>query len=307
MKILITGGAGFIGTNLTKKLLDCGHTITIVDNLMSSTINNIPNDERVEFFKHDIIQPLPLTKRFDQIYHLACPASPPQYQANPLHTLDTNYLGTRNVLDYAKHHGSKVLLTSTSEVYGDPLTNPQFEEYRGNTNTVGPRACYDEGKRIAETLVYEYYHQYGVEGLIARIFNTYGPYMLANDGRVVSNFINQAIRNEPITIYGDGSQTRSFCYVSDMVDGLIALMNKGPSATPINLGNPIEYSVLELAQIIIDMVKAKSEIVFKPLPVDDPKVRRPDITKAKRLLRWSPLETTTVGLEKTIAYFKEIA
>jgi UDP-glucuronate decarboxylase len=307
VKILITGGAGFIGTNLTKKLLDCGHTITIVDNLMSSTINNIPNDERVEFFKHDIIQPLPLTKRFDQIYHLACPASPPQYQANPLHTLDTNYLGTRNVLDYAKHHGSKVLLTSTSEVYGDPLTNPQFEEYRGNTNTVGPRACYDEGKRIAETLVYEYYHQYGVEGLIARIFNTYGPYMLANDGRVVSNFINQAIRNEPITIYGDGSQTRSFCYVSDMVDGLIALMNKGPSATPINLGNPIEYSVLELAQIIIDMVKAKSEIVFKPLPVDDPKVRRPDITKAKRLLRWSPLETTTVGLEKTIAYFKEIA
>lgn len=307
MKILITGGAGFIGTNLTKKLLDCGHTITIVDNLMSSTINNIPNDERVEFFKHDIIQPLPLTKRFDQIYHLACPASPPQYQANPLHTLDTNYLGTRNVLDYAKHHGSKVLLTSTSEVYGDPLTNPQVEEYRGNTNTVGPRACYDEGKRIAETLVYEYYHQYCVEGLIARIFNTYGPYMLANDGRVVSNFINQAIRNEPITIYGDGSQTRSFCYVSDMVDGLIALMNKGPSATPINLGNPIEYSVLELAQIIIDMVKAKSKIVFKPLPVDDPKVRRPDITKAKRLLGWSPLETTTVGLEKTIAYFKEIA
>lgn len=306
-KILITGGAGFIGSNLCSFLLEKGHFVTSLDNFYSSSKSNIQeliNHPNFKFIKHNVIEPFNFENNYDEIYHLACPASPKQYQKDPIFTLDTNYLGTKNALEFALKSGSKVLLTSTSEVYGDPLVHPQSELYWGNVNPNGIRSCYDEGKRIAETLMVDYHRMHKLPVRIARIFNTYGPKMEKDDGRVVSNFINQALHNEPLTIYGNGLQTRSFCYIADMVEGLVLLMESDRLMLgPINLGNNKELSVSDLAYVIIQLTSSHSQVTFRPLPSDDPKLRKPDIDNAIRLIQWSPKTELNIGLAKTIEYF----
>jgi UDP-glucuronate decarboxylase len=305
MRILVTGGAGFIGSHLIDRLIQAQNEVICLDNFYTGTkrnISNLINHPNFELIRHDVTEPIRL--EVDQIYHLACPASPVHYQYNPIKTTKVNFLGTLNMLGLAKRVKARFLLASTSEVYGDPTVHPQPEEYRGNVNPIGIRSCYDEGKRIAETLSFDYHREHNVDIHVARIFNTYGPRMLENDGRVVSNFISQSLRGNPLTIYGDGSQTRSFCYVENLVDGLIRLMESDCSG-PINLGNPEEYTILELAQKIRDKLNPKQEIVFKPLPQDDPKQRKPDITKAKNWLNWQPTISLEEGLTKTIMEFKQ--
>tara|TARA_Y100001935_G_scaffold251273_1_gene252875 strand:- start:546 stop:1469 length:924 start_codon:yes stop_codon:yes gene_type:complete len=305
MIILVTGGCGFIGSHLCEKLLKLNHKVICLDNCFSGSKDNIRhllNNPNFEFIRHDITQKIYL--EVDQIYHLACPASPKYYQQNPIKTVKTNVIGTLNMLGMANRLNARILLTSTSEVYGDALISPQVEEYWGNVNPIGIRSCYDEGKRIAETLMIEYNRKHNVETRIVRIFNTYGPRLAKLDGRVVSNFIIQAINNEDITIYGDGSQTRSFCFVDDLVNGLIKIMNSNYHL-PINLGNPHEITIKELANIIIGLTNSKSKLIFNDLPQDDPKQRRPNIDKANNLLDWKPTTKLTDGLLKTIKYFKD--
>ena len=306
MRVLVTGGSGFIGSHLTERLLGLGHQVIVLDNFYTSdkkNIQHLTNKPNLEVIRHDVINPY--IAEVDAIYHLACPASPVHYQRFPVQTIKTSVLGSINMLDLALRLQIPILLSSTSEVYGDPEISPQVETYWGNVNPIGIRACYDEGKRASETLFFDYHRQYGVDVKIARIFNTYGPNMSPNDGRVVSNFIVQALKSEDITIYGDGSQTRSFCFVNDLVDGLIKLMGTGTSIQgPINLGNPVEYTVKELAEIIIEMTMSKSKIVYRDLPSDDPKQRKPDISKAKELLTWVPQIELKTGLQLTIDYFK---
>lgn len=305
MRILVTGGAGFIGSHLIDRLMEQGNEVICLDNFYTGHKRNILkwlDHPYFELIRHDITEPIRL--EVDQVYHLACPASPVHYQFNPVKTIKTNVLGTLYMLGLAKRVKARFLLASTSEVYGDPDVHPQPEEYRGNVNCIGIRSCYDEGKRVAETLSFEYYREHNVDIRVARIFNTYGPRMLENDGRVVSNFIVQALKGIPITVYGDGSQTRSFCYVSDLVEGLIRLMN-GEHIGPLNLGNPGEYSILELAQKIQQRINPNAEIIFKPLPEDDPKQRQPDITKAKTWLGWEPTIPLAEGLEMTIDDFRQ--
>jgi UDP-glucuronate decarboxylase len=304
MRILVTGGAGFIGSHLIDRLMAQGHEVICLDNFYTGHKRNVLkwlDNPYFELIRHDITEPIRLEA--DQIYHLACPASPVHYQYNPVKTIKTNVLGTLNMLGLAKRVKARFLLASTSEVYGDPEIHPQSEEYRGNVNPIGIRSCYDEGKRVAETLAFDYHRQNNVEIRVARIFNTYGSRMLENDGRVVSNFVVQSLKGEPLTVYGDGSQTRSFCYVSDLVEGLMRLMN-GDAIGPINLGNPGEYTILELAQAVQKMVNPDAEIIFKPLPQDDPRRRRPDITKAKSLLGWEPTVPLQEGLKLTIEDFR---
>ena len=306
--ILITGGAGFIGSNLCEKLLYDGHKIICVDNLLTGNIKNVEhllNNPNFTFINHDIIEPLEINADIDEIYNFACPASPPKYQKDPVNTLKVNFIGVLNLLELARLKNAKFLQSSTSEVYGEPEITPQHENYRGNVNTIGIRSCYDEGKRVAETLVMEYHNQYNVDTRIVRIFNTYGPKMDKNDGRVVSNFINQALNNENITLYGNGEQTRSFCYIDDQIDGLIKLMNSNYNY-PVNIGNPYELNVKELANIILNLTKSNSKIIYVDLPLDDPTNRKPDITKAKNILNWEPTYDLEKGLIKTIKYFIEI-
>ena len=305
MRILVTGGSGFIGSHLTAELLKAGHQVLVLDNFYTSDKANIQHlaaNQNLEVIRHDVINPF--IAEVDAIYHLACPASPVHYQRFPVQTIKTSVLGSINMLDLALRLQVPILLSSTSEVYGDPEISPQVESYWGNVNPIGIRACYDEGKRAAETLFFDYHRQYGVNIKVARIFNTYGPNMSPNDGRVVSNFIMQALRSEDITIYGDGLQTRSFCYVDDLVNGLMALMSMNSEVHgPINLGNPNEFTVKQLAEKIIEMTDSKSQIVYKDLPADDPKQRKPDISSAKKVLGWSPTIEISEGLEKTIKYF----
>ena len=304
MKILVTGGAGFIGSHLIDRLMEQGHEVLCLDNFYTGSKQNILqwlDNPKFELIRHDITEPIRL--EVDQVYHLACPASPVHYQFNPVKTIKTNVMGTLNMLGLAKRVKARFLLASTSEVYGDPDVHPQSEEYRGNVNCIGPRSCYDEGKRVAETLAFEYYREHKVDIRVARIFNTFGPRMQEQDGRVVSNFIVQSIKGTPLTIYGDGSQTRSFCYVSDLVEGLMRLMN-GDFVGPVNLGNPGEYTILELAQIIQGMINPDTELIYKPLPEDDPKQRQPNITRAQTYLNWEPTIPLKEGLEMTIKDFK---
>ncbi|WPF87153.1 UDP-glucuronic acid decarboxylase family protein [Cyanobacterium aponinum AL20118] len=305
MRILVTGGAGFVGSHLIDRLMEQGNEVLCLDNFYTGTKANIQkwfNNPYFELIRHDITEPIRL--EVDQIYHLACPASPIHYQFNPVKTTKVNVMGTLNMLGLAKRVKARFLLASTSEVYGDPDVHPQPEEYRGNVNCIGIRSCYDEGKRVAETLAFDYYREHKLEIRVARIFNTYGPRMLENDGRVVSNFIAQALRGIPLTVYGDGSQTRSFCYVSDLVEGLMRLMNND-YVGPVNLGNPGEYTILELAKTIQEMVNPEAELVYKPLPEDDPKQRQPDITKAKQYLDWQPTIPLKDGLRMTIEDFRQ--
>ena len=306
MKILITGGTGFIGNHLCRRLVKEGNYVICLDNNFTGNMENIKdliNNPNFEFIRHDITQPILI--EIDQIYHLACPASPISYQYNAIKSIKTNILGTLNALGIAKRTKARILLTSTSEVYGDPKISPQTEEYWGNVNPIGIRSCYDEGKRVAETLMMEYNRSHNTEIRIARIFNTYGPNMDKNDGRVVSNFLNQSLNNKDITIYGDGSQTRSFCYVDDTVDGLIKLMNQNKTNGPINIGNPYEMTILELANEILKLSNTKSKLIYKTLPSDDPMKRQPDISKAKKYLNWEPKIQLLDGLKKTIDYFKK--
>ena len=303
MRILVTGGAGFIGSHLIDRLMNQGHEVLCLDNFYTGSKQNILtwlDNPKFEIVRHDITEPIRL--EVDQVYHLACPASPVHYQFNPVKTIKTNVMGTLNMLGLAKRVKARFLLASTSEVYGDPDVHPQSEEYRGNVNCIGIRSCYDEGKRVAETLAFEYYREHKVDIRVARIFNTYGPRMQEQDGRVVSNFIVQSIKGTPLTVYGDGSQTRSFCYVSDLVEGLMRLMN-GDFIGPVNLGNPGEYTILELAQIIQSMINPDTELIYKPLPEDDPKQRQPDITRAQTYLDWQPTIPLNEGLEMTIKDF----
>lgn len=306
--ILITGGAGFIGSHLCERLLSAGHEIICLDNLFTGSKNNIRHlfkNKNFKFLKHDIIEPFYLKGKIDEIYNLACPASPIHYQINAIRTIKANTIGMIHVLGFAKKHKARILQASTSEVYGDPLEHPQKESYRGNVNTIGPRACYDEGKRVAETLTFDYHRKWRIEIKVARIFNTYGPRMAKDDGRVVSNFCIQALQNKPITIYGDGGQTRSFCYVSDLVDGLIKLMESPANFTgPINLGNPGEFTIEELAKKVLALTGSKSRIIHKRLPEDDPRQRQPEITLARKMLKWQPEVRLEEGLEKTVKYFK---
>ncbi|MEM9271736.1 MAG: UDP-glucuronic acid decarboxylase family protein [Cyanobacteria bacterium P01_F01_bin.143] len=305
MRILVTGGAGFIGSHLIDRLMMQGNEVLCLDNFYTGHKHNILkwlNNPYFELIRHDVTEPIRLEA--DQIYHLACPASPIHYQYNPVKTIKTNVMGTLNMLGLAKRVKARFLLASTSEVYGDPDVHPQPEEYRGNVNCIGIRSCYDEGKRVAETLAFDYHRQNNVDIRVMRIFNTYGPRMLENDGRVVSNFIAQALQGKPLTVYGDGSQTRSFCYVSDLVEGMMRLMN-GEHVGPINIGNPGEYTILELANTIQKMVNPDAELVFKPLPEDDPKQRQPDISRAKKLLDWEPKIPLQEGLELTIKDFRD--
>jgi len=305
-RTLITGGAGFIGSHLCEQLLSQGKEILCVDNYFTGRRQNLEsliNQAGFELLRHDIT--FPLYVETDHIYNLACPASPVHYQFDPVQTTKTSVHGAINMLGLAKRTKARILQASTSEIYGDPAEHPQTESYNGNVNPIGPRACYDEGKRCAETLFFDYYRQHKLAIRVARIFNTYGPRMLANDGRVVSNFIVQALKNQPITVYGDGSQTRSFCYVDDLVRGLINLMEAPDSFTgPVNLGNPVEVTVLGLAEHIIRLTNSKSKIVNKPIPEDDPTRRRPDISLAKSALDWSPAVQLEEGLERTIHYFR---
>jgi len=306
-KILITGGAGFIGSYLCEYLLQKGHKIICLDNLSTGNKKNIAyllKNENFEFVKHDIT--IPYFRKVDEIYNLACPASPIHYQSDPVKTLKTNVLGVINMLDLARKNHAKILQASTSEVYGDPLVHPQKEDYWGNVNPIGLRSCYDEGKRCAETFFMDYYRQYRLSIKIVRIFNTYGPKMDINDGRVVSNFIVQALENRPITIYGDGNQTRSFQYIDDLIIGMVKMMNSGEKFIgPVNLGNPKEFTIKELAKEIIKLTKSKSPIVHKPLPIDDPRRRKPDINLAEKKLHWYPKLNLEKGLRKTIDYFQE--
>ncbi|MBO7543293.1 SDR family oxidoreductase [bacterium] len=305
--ILVTGGAGFIGSHLTAELLKTGNLVTVIDNLSSGRIENIrefESDPAFRFVEHDVSEPY--CEDFDLIFNFACPASPDAYQTDPIQTTKTSMLGAFNMLGLAKRCGARLLQASTSEVYGDPLVHPQVESYWGNVNPVGIRSCYDEGKRVAETLCNDYRRQNGVDTKIIRIFNTYGPRMRVNDGRVVSNFIVQALQGKDITVYGDGSQTRSFCYVSDLVRGIILMMEKDGFPGPVNLGNPGEFTILEAAKIVIEMTGSKSKIINLPLPSDDPTVRRPDISLAKSQLGWEPEIPFREGLKKTIEYFEKV-
>lgn len=305
-RILVTGGAGFLGSHLVERLLGTGHSVLCLDNFSTGTHHNLRHlGERndLTIVDHDVALPFDLGS-FDEIYNLACPASPPHYQADPIQTTKTCVLGAMNVLEVARKYNARVLQASTSEIYGDPNVHPQRETYWGNVNPIGPRACYDEGKRCAETLFFDYARTYDVSVRVARIFNTYGPRMRPDDGRVVSNFIVQALRGEDITVYGSGEQTRSFCYVSDLVDGLIRLMDSPDSVgAPVNLGNPGEFTVGNLATMVINMVGSRSSIVYRPLPIDDPRQRRPDISQAKTRLDWHPKVSLQDGLAKTIDYF----
>ena len=303
-RIAITGGAGFIGSHLTDLLLSLGHEVVVVDNLFTGRKTNFEHNldnKNFEFIRHDVVFPLYL--EVDEVYHLACPASPEHYQYNAIKTIKTNVLGTINMLGLAKRSKASFLLASTSEIYGDPLEHPQKETYWGNVNTVGPRSCYDEGKRIAETLAMNYRVQNNVNTKIVRIFNTYGPRMSFNDGRVVSNFIVQALKGEDITIYGDGTQTRSFCFVEDLIQGFVKMIAKKDFFGPCNLGNPTELNMKELATKIITLTNSKSKIVYRPLPQDDPKRRKPDITLAKEKLNWEPKISVDEGLKRTIEDF----
>jgi UDP-glucuronate decarboxylase len=305
MRILITGGAGFLGSHLCDKLLAAGHEVVCLDNLFTGSKANVAHllsHPNFEFVRHDVIDPFKY--EVDQIYNLACPASPPHYQYNPIKTIKTSVMGAINCLGLAKRVKARVFQASTSEIYGDPAVHPQPESYWGNVNPIGRRSCYDEGKRVAETLFFDYHRENKVDIRIVRIFNTYGPRMHPNDGRVVSNFIVQALKGENITVYGDGQQTRSFCYVDDLLEGFVRLMDQTETIGPINLGNPGEFTMLELAENVLKLTKSKSKIVHKPLPADDPKQRRPDITLARKYLKWEPEVALAEGLKKTIAYFK---
>jgi len=307
-RILVTGGAGFLGSHLCDKLVSLGHDVLCIDNFFTGTRDNIEHlqdSPRFELMRHDITFPIYI--EVDQIYNLACPASPIHYQFDPVQTTKTSVHGAINMLGLAKRVRAKILQASTSEVYGDPAEHPQTEAYWGNVNPIGPRSCYDEGKRCAETLFFDYWRQHQVRIKVARIFNTYGPRMHPNDGRVVSNFIVQALRGEPITIYGEGTQTRSFCFVSDLIDGLVRLMDSPNAVTgPINLGNPREMTMVQLARTIIELTGSRSELIFKPLPADDPRQRRPDIAQAEQVLGWVPRVPIDDGLHETIAYFDKL-
>lgn len=306
MRVLITGGAGFVGSHLAQRLLGAGHEVVVVDNYFTGSKDNIAHlvgDSRFEVLRHDVT--FPLYVEVDAIYNLASPASPIHYQHDPVQTTKTNVMGAINMLGLAKRLRVPILQASTSEVYGDPEVHPQTEDYWGRVNPIGPRACYDEAKRVAETLFFDYHRQHGLDIRVARIFNTYGPRMAADDGRVVSNFIVQALRGEPLTVYGDGSQTRSFCYVDDLVEGLVALMdNKSGEVGPVNLGNPGEFTMLELAEKVLAHTGSASGIEYLPLPQDDPRQRQPDISKAKKVLGWEPKVALDDGLEKTVDYFR---
>ncbi len=308
MRVLVTGGAGFLGTHLCTRLLDMGHEVICIDNFFTGSKRNIVpllDNPLFEFIRHDVTFPLYI--EVDEIYNLACPASPIHYQHDPVQTTKTSVHGAINMLGLAKRTGAKIMQASTSEVYGDPAVHPQTEDYWGNVNPIGFRSCYDEGKRCAETLFFDYRRQHDMPIKVARIFNTYGPYMHANDGRVVSNFIVQALKGVPITIYGEGQQTRSFCYVDDLIEGFVRLMDTPHEVTgPINLGNPGEFTIRQLAETVIEMTDSKSELVFEPLPEDDPMQRQPDITRAKQQLGWEPTVPLAQGLERTIAYFRGV-
>ena len=307
-RILVTGGAGFVGSHLCERLLADGHDVLCADNFFTGSKDNIVHllgKPHFELLRHDIT--FPLHVEVDEIYNLACPASPIHYQYDPVQTTKTSVHGAINMLGLAKRTRAKIFQASTSEIYGDPAVHPQTEDYRGNVSTIGPRACYDEGKRCAETLFFDYYRQFKTNIRIARFFNTYGPRMRPDDGRVISNFIVQALRGEPITIYGDGSQTRSFCYVDDLINGIVKLMDATDDVTgPMNLGNPVEFTIAQLADVVVKMTGAKSTIEFRPLPEDDPLQRCPDIAFAKRALNWEPTIPLAKGLEATIAYFETV-
>ncbi|MFP4031255.1 MAG: UDP-glucuronic acid decarboxylase family protein [Desulfococcaceae bacterium] len=307
-RILVTGGAGFLGSHLCERLVDRGHEVICLDNFFTGAKRNIRallDRRNFELVRHDLVHPIFL--EVDEIYNLACPASPIHYQQNPVKTVKTCVMGAIHMLGLAKRVGAKIMQASTSEVYGDPTVHPQTEDYRGNVNPIGRRSCYDEGKRCAETLFFDYWRQHGMRVKVARIFNTYGPRMHPNDGRVVSNFIVQALKNEPITLYGDGSQTRSFCYVDDMVEAFLRLMDTPDEFTgPVNLGNPGEFSIRELAEKIISLTGSRSELAFRPLPTDDPRQRKPDISVAKEKLGWAPRAQLEEGLKRTIAYFEAL-
>jgi len=306
MRILVTGGAGFIGSHLCERLVAQGHEVLCLDNFFTGRRENIIpllDNPHFEVMRHDVIEPILL--EVDQIYNLACPASPIHYQYNPVKTVKTNVMGVINMLGLAKRVRARILQASTSEVYGDPLEHPQKEDYKGNVNPIGLRSCYDEGKRLAETLMMDYHRQSKVDIRIARIFNTYGPRMLENDGRVVSNFIVQALRGEAVTLYGEGEQTRSFCYVDDLLEGLIRLMNTENVHSPVNLGNPAEFTIRQLAEEVMKICGSNAGFQYLPLPEDDPKQRRPDITRAQTWLGWNPTISLREGLERTVPYFKK--
>ena len=307
-RVLVTGGAGFLGSHLCDRLIAEGNDVICADNLFTGSKDNIRHlldNPYFEYIRHDVITPLYV--ECDQIYNLACPASPVQYQRDPIYTTKTSIYGAFNTLGLAKRTGARILQASTSEVYGDPEISPQTESYRGRVNTIGPRACYDEGKRVAETLFFDYHRQHGVDIKVMRIFNTYGPRMDIGDGRVISNFIVQALRNDDITIYGDGSQTRSFCYVDDLVEGMIRMMNSRDGFTgPVNVGNPGEYTIKQLAEMVIELTGSQSKIVYQDLPADDPLQRKPDITLAQKELNWEPVINLEEGLIKTIDYFRGV-
>jgi UDP-glucuronate decarboxylase len=305
MRILVTGGAGFLGSHLCDRLISDGHDVVCLDNLFTGRKENIAHllaNPHFEFMRHDVVDPFKV--EIDQIYNLACPASPPHYQYNPIKTVKTSVMGAINCLGLAKRVKARVFQASTSEVYGDPQVHPQPETYWGHVNPVGRRSCYDEGKRCAETLFFDYHRENRVDIRVARIFNTYGPRMLPNDGRVVSNFIVQALKGEDLTVYGDGLQTRSFCFVGDLIDGILRFMKQTETIGPLNMGNPDEFTMLRLAELTLKLVGGKSKIVFQPLPPDDPKQRRPDITLARKLLKWKPGVALEEGLKRTIAYFR---
>ncbi len=304
-RVLVTGGAGFLGSHLCERLIADGHSVLCVDNYFTGRKENVGHlldDPNFEAMRHDVTHPLYV--EVDEIYNLACPASPIHYQHDPVQTTKTSVIGALNMLGLAKRLKAKILQASTSEVYGDPIMHPQPELYRGNVNPIGPRACYDEGKRCAETLFFDYYRQHNLRIRVVRIFNTYGPRMHPNDGRVVSNFIVQALKGEPISLYGDGSQTRAFCYADDLIEGFVRMMDAPDDITgPMNLGNPVETSVAELADMIIDLTGSRSRIIYRPLPIDDPLQRLPDISQASAILNWKPRTQLRVGLQRTIAYF----
>jgi UDP-glucuronate decarboxylase len=307
-RILVTGGAGFLGSHLCERLLAQGHEVVCLDNFITGLVRNLEplrDNPRFSLLQKDICEPTRL--EVDEIFNLACPASPPHYQADPIQTMRTSVIGALNMLELAREHGAKVFQASTSEVYGDPHVHPQLESYWGNVNPTGPRACYDEGKRCGETLFFDYHRSHGVRVKVARIFNTYGPHMRPDDGRVVSNFIVQALLGEDMTIYGEGTQTRSFCYVDDLIEGFLRLMRSAEGVTgPINLGNPVEFTVAELASLVIDLTGSRSRIVRKALPIDDPRQRRPDITQAETQLGWQPRVTLADGLGRTITHFDRL-
>ena len=307
-RVLVTGGAGFLGSHLCERLLAGGASVICADNFFTGTRRNVEalrDDRRFALLEHDVASPLDV--EVDQIFNLACPASPVHYQRDPVQTIKTSVHGAINMLDLAKRHDAKILQASTSEVYGDPTVHPQTESYRGNVNPVGPRACYDEGKRCAETLFFDYRRQHGLHIKVARIFNTYGPRMNPDDGRVVSNFIVQALLGRDITVYGDGLQTRSFCYVEDLIDGLQRLMDSADDVTgPVNLGNPAEFAIVDLAKMVTELTGSRSRVVHRPLPQDDPRQRRPDIAQAQRLLGWKPQTALKAGLMRTIGYFEAL-